>query len=202
MSVSEPRLRADAERNRVRVLRAAAAVIARDGVNVGVDAIAREAGVGVGTIYRRFASKDDLVRAILAQHVEDTLAQLAQATAVDDPWEALAAAMHVLAGRFAQDQGLLDAVAAAGSRLVLVEVRSRLIAALEPVLARAREAGVVREDVAVTDLTPLASMVTRLSASMRAADPRIWERFLAVVLDGLRPGSASPLPRTPLPKRL
>ena len=202
MSVSEPRLRADAERNRVRVLRAAAAVIARDGVNVGVDAIAREAGVGVGTIYRRFASKDELVRAILAQHVEDTLAQLAQATAVDDPWEALAAAMHVLAGRFAQDQGLLDAVAAADSRLVLVELRSRLIVALEPVLDRAREAGVVRQDVAVTDLTPLASMVTRLSPSTRAADPRIWERFLAVVLDGLRPGSASPLPRAPLPKRL
>ena len=195
MSVSEPRLRADAERNRVRVLRAAAAVIARDGVNVGVDAIAREAGVGVGTIYRRFASKDDLVRAILAQHVEDTLAQLAQATAVHDPWEALAAAMHVLAGRFAQDQGVFDAVAAAGGSLALLETRARLLEAIEPVLERAQADGVVRADVTATDLLPLASMVTRLSASTREVDPGIWERFLAVVLDGLRPGSASPLPR-------
>ena len=54
----------------------------------------------------------------------------------------------------------------------------------------------------MTDLTPLASMVTRLSAEHARRGPRIWERFLAVVLDGLRPGSASPLPRAPLPKRL
>jgi AcrR family transcriptional regulator len=196
------RLRADAERNRIRVLRAAALVIAREGVNVGVDAIAREAGVGVGTIYRRFESKDDLVRAILADHADQTLAALARETAVEGPWDALAGAMHVLAGRFAEDQGLLDAVAAAGGTLALLELRSRLLAELQPVLDRARAAGVVREDVAATDLLPLASMVTRLSPSSREADPRIWERFLAIVLDGLRPGTASPLPRAPLPKRL
>jgi AcrR family transcriptional regulator len=202
MPVSEPHLRADAERNRARVLRAAAAVIAREGVNVGVDAIAREAGVGVGTIYRRFASKDDLVHAILTDHTDHTLTELAQATAVDDPWEALAAAMHVLARRFAENQGMFDAVAAAGGMLVLLEARSRLLAALEPVRDRARKAGVIRPDVTATDLLPLASMVTRLSASTREADPGIWERFLAVVLDGLRPEAASPLPRAPLPKRL
>jgi len=197
-----PRLRADAERNRRRVLSAAAAVIAREGVNAGIDAIAREAGVGVGTIYRRFASKDDLVRAILTDHADHTLEQLAEAIAVEEPWEALAGAMRVLAGRFAEDEGLFDAVAAAGGMLALLETRSRLLAALEPVLDHARDAGVVRQDVAVTDLLPLASMVTRLSPTTRRADPQIWERFLGVVLDGLRPGAATPLPRAPLPKKL
>jgi AcrR family transcriptional regulator len=202
MASTEPRLRADAERNRRRVLSAAAAVIAREGVTAGIDAIAREAGVGVGTIYRRFASKDDLVRAILTDHADHTLEQLAQVVAVEEPWDALAGAMRVLAGRFAEDEGLFDAVAAGGGMLALLETRSRLLTALEPVLDRARDAGVVRQDVAATDLLPLASMVTRLSATTRRADPQIWERFLGVVLDGLRPGAATPLPRAPLPKKL
>lgn len=199
MTVGERPLRADAERNRRRILEAAATVIARDGVDAGVDAIAREAGVGMGTLYRRFACKDDLVRAVLAERAEHTLADIAEAAAVTDPWDALAGSVHALAARFAADQGLLDAVAQAGGTPQLLEVRSRLLDALAPVLHRAREARVVRDDVTVTDLVPLASLITRVPASARAADACIWERYLGVLLDGLRPGGASPLPRAPLP---
>jgi hypothetical protein len=81
-------------------------------------------------------------------------------------------------------------------------VRDRLLDALEPVLDRARSAGVVRPDVGVTDLLPLTSIVTRVPASARDADPRIWERYLALVLDGLRPGPAGGLARAPLPRSL
>jgi AcrR family transcriptional regulator len=202
MTLTERPLRADAERNRRRILEAAAAVIARDGVDAGVEAIAREAGVGMGTLYRRFACKDDLVRAIVAERAEHALADIAAAASVPDPWEALAGTVRALAGRFAEDQGLLDAVAAAGGRPYLLEVRSRLLDALSPVLEAACAAGVVRDDVSVTDLVPLASLVTRVPASARAADPGIWERYLGVVLDGLRPPGASPLPRAAVPREL
>jgi AcrR family transcriptional regulator len=199
--VTERPLRADAERNRRRLLQAAATVIARDGVDAPVEAIAREAGLGMGTLYRHFARKDDLVRAIVLAAGEQTLAGVREATLADDPWDALRAGLHVLARRFAEDQGLLDAVEAGGGRPALLEVRGRLLDALGPVLDRARAAGAVRADVDVTDVLPLASIVTRVPASAREADPRIWERYLAVVLDGLRPGGDA-LPRAPLPRCL
>jgi AcrR family transcriptional regulator len=202
MTLTERPLRADAERNRRRILRAAAAVIARDGVDACVESIAREAGVGVGTLYRRFTRKDDLVRAVIAERAEQALEDLAAAAAAADPWEALAGSVRALAARFAEDQGFLDAVARAGGRTALAQVRSRLLAALEPVLERARAAGAGRADVTVTDLIPLASIVTRVPASAREADARIWERFLGVVLDGLRPGCASALPRAALASEL
>jgi AcrR family transcriptional regulator len=202
MEVSERPLRADAERNRRRILAAAASVIARDGVDAGVDAIAREAGVGMGTLYRRFACKDDLVRAILDERAEITLGDMATAAVVDDPWDALAATITALAGGFAGDQGLFDAVAEAGGRPQLLEVRSRFLDAMTPPLAAARAATVVRDDVTVTDLVTIASIVARVPPSAREVDPRIWERFLGVVLDGLRPESAHALPRAPLPRQL
>jgi AcrR family transcriptional regulator len=202
MEVTDRPLRADAERNRRRILAAAASVIARDGVDAGVDAIAREAGVGMGTLYRRFACKDDLVRAILDERAEITLGEMAAAAAAEEPWEALAGTLAALAGGFAGDQGLFDAVAEAGGRPQLLEVRSRFLDAMAPPLAAARAAQLVRDDVTVTDLVTLASIVARVPPSSREVDPRIWERFLGVVLDGLRPGSAHALPRAPLPREL
>ena len=202
MPLTERPLRADAERNRRRLLEAAATVIARDGVEASVEAIAREAGVGMGTLYRRFACKDDLVRAILAERAEITLTEMAAGAAADDPWDALAGSITALAAGFAGDQGLFDAVAEAGGRPQLLEVRSRFLDAMAPVLADARAAEVVRDDVTVTDLVTLASIVTRVPPSAREVDPRIWERFLGLALDGLRPGAASVLPRAPLPARL
>jgi AcrR family transcriptional regulator len=202
MPLTERPLRADAERNRRRILEAAATVIARDGVEASVEAIAREAGLGMGTLYRRFASKDDLVRAVLAERAETTLGEMAAGGSADDPWDALAGSITALAAGFAGDQGLFDAVAEAGGRPQLLEVRSRFLQAMAPVLAEARAAEVVRDDVTVTDLVTLASIVTRVPPSAREVDARIWQRFLGLALDGLRPGAASVLPRAPLPARL
>jgi AcrR family transcriptional regulator len=202
MSLQERPLRADAERNRKRILEAAAAVIARDGVDAGVDAIAREAGLGVGTLYRRFTCKDDLVRAILAERAALTLADIAAGAQADDPWEALAGAITALAAGFAGDQGLFDALAEAGGRPQLLEVRSQFLEAMNPVLEQARAAAVVRNDVTVTDIVTLASLAARVPPSAREIDPLVWQRFLAVVLDGLRPGTGTTLPREPVPYHL
>src|SRR5829696_9880810 len=99
MASTEPRaLRADAERNRRRILDAARSVFAEHGLGVGVDAVARAAGVGVGTIYRRFPTKQDLLAAV----VEDGILRLADAideiaATTDDPWEAFAGAVRAFA---------------------------------------------------------------------------------------------------------
>ena len=138
----------------------------------------------MGTLYRRFACKDDLVRAILAERAEITLTEMAAGGAADDPWDALAGSITALAAGFAGDQGLFDAVAEAGGRPQLLEVRSRFLDAMAPVLADARAAEVVRDDVTVTG--PRHARVDR--------DPRAPERAR-----GRRPDLGA-LPR-PRPRR-
>jgi AcrR family transcriptional regulator len=180
-------LRADAERNRERIVAAARRVVSRDGAEARMDVIAREAGVGVGTVYRRFPTKEALVASVLEEFADATLAGISRAAQAPDPWAAFEGSLHGLAENLAQNRGLLDALEPElrRSRPVL-ELRRRLFATLEPVLAAAQDAGVVRADVAIADVLALASLVTRMPPPVRAEDPRGWERFLAVVLDGLR----------------
>lgn len=197
-------LRADAERNRARIVAAARRVVSRDGAEARMDTIAREAGVGVGTVYRRFPTKDELVASVLEEFAHATLEGISAAAQAPAPWTAFEGSLYALAESLAENRGLLDALEPELRRSgPVVELRSRLLATLEPVLAGAQDAGVVRADVAVTDLLVLASLVTRLPAPIRELEPHAWERLLAVVLDGLRPAhSGAALPGRPLPREL
>jgi AcrR family transcriptional regulator len=188
MAASPPlTLRADAERNRTRIVEAARRVVSRDGADARMDAIAREAGVGVGTVYRRFPTKEALVASVLEEFAATTLEGIFHAASAPDPWTAFEGSLHTLAENLAQNRGLLDALEPEVRRSrPILELRGELIATLEPVLSRAQDAGVVRSDVTSTDVLALASLVTRLPAPVRHLEPRAWERFLAVVLDGLR----------------
>ena len=179
-------LRSDAERNRLRILAAAADVIARDGVDATVEEIARAAGVGMGTLYRRFSTKDVLVDAVLTDLSEGALADVALAAAEPDAWQALERTLRALARRIAESRGLLDALEVEQHSGRLLEVRARLLDALDPLLARAQEAGVARADVTSTEVLRLTALVTKLPPLIRAAEPDAWERLLDVVLDGLR----------------
>jgi AcrR family transcriptional regulator len=203
MATATASLRADAERNRVRVLRAAHRVISRDGAEARMQAIADEAGVGVGTLYRGFGTKEALLQAVLGELADAAVAGITEAAEDADPWAAFAGAVRALAERLAEGRGLLDALEPQVRSLEpVVELRARLLATLGPVLARAQDAGAVRGDVTVTDVVPMASLVTRLPAPMRELEPLAWERFLAVMLDGLRPHRrATALPGRPLPER-
>jgi AcrR family transcriptional regulator len=197
-------LRADAERNRARIVAAARRVISRDGADARMDAIAREAGVGVGTVYRRFPTKEALVASVLQEFAEATLEGISAATRAPAPRTAFKKSLHALAEKLAENRGLLDALEPELRRSEpVLELRGRLLAALEPVLVGAQDAAVVRADVSVTDVLALASLVTRLPAPVRELEPRAWERFLSVVLDGLRPAATgSSLPGRPLPREL
>jgi AcrR family transcriptional regulator len=199
-----PALRADAERNRARIVAAARRVISQDGAEARMQAIACEAGVGVGTVYRRFPTKEELVASVLRDFADAAVAGISAAAIAPDPRTAFEGSLHALARSLAENRGLLDALEPELRRSgPVLELRSTLLATLEPVVAGAQDAGVVRADIAVTDVLALASLVTRLPAPIRDLEPRAWERFLAVALDGLRPvppGRA--LPGRPLPREL
>lgn len=194
----ETGLRADAERNRERVLVAARAVFARQGLEAGVDEIAREAGVGVGTLYRRFPTKDDLILAIVQDGMGALLEEIDAAAGIEDPWEGVETAMLALAESMAADRGFVDAVREHLLTLPpFLSLRDRLLGAWEPLVARGRAAGVLRDDVEPLDLLLLARGVVRMPPDRDDVDSRLWRRYMAIVLDGLRAGAAGTLPVDP-----
>jgi AcrR family transcriptional regulator len=199
MASSEPRaLRADAERNRRRVLDAARQVFAEHGLAVGVDAVARAAGVGVGTLYRRFPTKMDLLTAVIEDGVSRLADEVEALSAVEDPWEAFAQAVGAFAGAIARDRGFYEVIHGSPEYLALgVESKQRLIAALDRLLHRAQDAGVVRSDVVADDIGALCMVAARLPAWRLESQPELWTRYLALALDGLRPDGAHELPHAP-----
>ncbi len=191
-------LRADAERNRRRILAAARTLFSERGLDVGVDDIARAAGVGMGTLYRRFPTKDALILATVQERLELLVAEIERAAAIPGASESLTAALHALGHRIAEDRGFFDAVhdrLRQGGRMDVV--REGVLGALQPLLERAQAEGAVRDDIVVRDLTLLVASVARQPALHTARQPLLWQRYLAVVLDGLRPDAATPLPQPP-----
>ena len=180
-------LRADAERNRKALLDAAAAVFAEHGLEASTAEIARRAGVGQGTVFRRFPTKDDLVAAIVVDRLVD-ITEGARALVANPPPEgAVLAFMAELASMHVRDRGLIEAVN--GTRALadpaVHDAHGELMDVLEEVVKRDREAGLVREDLGAFDVMALSKAVAS------ACEPGIatagWKRYLAVVAAGLRP---------------
>jgi AcrR family transcriptional regulator len=196
---SEPRaLRADAERNRRRILDAARAVFAEEGLGAGVDSIAHAAGVGVGTLYRRFPTKQDLLAAVIEDGVERLADETEALEGGDDPWGAFTAALHAFAGTIARDRGFFEVIHGAPELIPLArEAKERLMSALDRLLRRAQEAGAVRRDVVVQDVPALCLVAARLPSWRLDRQPDLWTRYLALLIDGLRPDAAHPLEHEP-----
>jgi AcrR family transcriptional regulator len=185
---TEPRtderpLRADARRNRERILEAARVECAEHGAAVQIDDVARRAGVGVGTVYRHFPTKDALIEALVAEKIRVTTANLREALEIEDPWEAFAAGVRRNAEVMAADAALRDALVRLGPAArasdadyaQVHEFAGRLV-------TRAQEAGVLRDDVTTDDV---GALIGGLCASM--GHPELdWRRHLEVLLDGLR----------------
>lgn len=188
-------LRADAERNRRKLLAAAHRVFAARGLDAGVDEIAREAGVGMGTLYRRFPTKDVLVEAVIEDRFATMTDELQAAGELDDPWEAFAACAARLACRIAEDRAFFQVVSESVAKLPRARSqRDELLAVLVPIVERAQSAGVLRADIAVEDVPALCAVAARLPQWKLERRPELWKRYLGVVLDGLRPEGATPLP--------
>lgn len=169
-------LRADARRNLERVLDAATEVFAASGPDASIDEIARLAGVGHGTVFRRFPSKDDLMFAVIERHVGEMRALAKEALAADDPGEAFFDFVHRVAELNMSTPGLHRCVVHCGDKPGAAELE-RLVA---KIVSRAQGVGAVRRDVKPADVQLL------VRSALTSAPPGQWRRYLDVVLDGLR----------------
>ncbi|MPQ97561.1 TetR family transcriptional regulator [Modestobacter sp. I12A-02628] len=187
-------LRADAERNRRRVLAVAMDVFAERGLDAGFDEIARRAGVGVGTVYRRFPRREDLVVALFEDRLQAVIG-IGQAAALDpDPWTGLLGFVTGMVELQVSDRGLREVISqTAPLPSAFRESIDRVHAVAGDLLERAQRAGVVRSDVAVSDLVALTGMLTAVAGP---DVPELWRRYAALVAAGLRADGA---PRAPLP---
>ena len=179
-------LRRDAERNRERILDAARRSFAQDGLDIGVDEIARRAGVGIGTLYRRFPTKASLVEAIFEDRLDALQPAIDSALAADDPWGALAELIYATVAQQAADQGFGQMVVLRlGPDVVPEHIRRRFFGPLEELLARAQRAGVVRGDIGAHDLPAIVRMAG--ASALGSATRHDCRRHVELLLDGLRP---------------
>lgn len=193
-------LRVDAERNRRRIMAAAHEVFAERGLDVTLDDIARHAGVGVGTAYRRFASREELIDAVFESEVRRVVALGRQSLAHEDAWDGLVEFFQAVAQLFAENHGLREVLLeSVGNRPRLTAVRDELHPVVAALFARARQDGRLRDDIEPTDFPLIQIMLGAVTQHSGTVSPDLWKRYLALVLDGMRSGvSPSPLPHRAL----
>ena len=182
-----PPLRRDAERNRRRILAAARRLIAERGLGVGYEEIAREADVGVGTVYRRFPTREGLLWEVFHDRVDAVVGIAEEALAVEEPWEGLCRFMERDFEMQAKDRGLREFMLGRADGAELGRLAGERIQPLvEELVERARAAGRLREDVGRGDVAMILSMVGGLMDASVGVEPDLWRRYLAMVLDGIR----------------
>ncbi|WP_344865576.1 helix-turn-helix domain-containing protein [Amycolatopsis ultiminotia] len=199
MSSSLRPLRADAARNRELLLAAAEEEFAERGLSASIADIARRAGIAKGTVFRHFASKEELIASIVCGHLA-TLADVARRlTDAGDPGAALLEFLTVAADQRRQhDLTFLQSVSEGDSRVT--EVRDELYAGIGALVDRAHAAGTIRSDVTATDVFLLMCAPVHVVENLANPAPELWKRYLAIIFDGLRPEGATPLPQ-PAPAR-
>jgi AcrR family transcriptional regulator len=192
-------LRRDAQRNHDLIVAAAREAFATLGLDASVEEIARRAGVGMGTLYRRFPSKEDLIDAVLAEAFEQYTDAVEQALAVEDPWEGFCHFLERALTLHAQNRGLKDIVASREhGRARADAMRARVRPLFKRLVARAQEHGALRPDFAVEDLPLLLWAGGSVIEAGGTVAPEAWRRYLGLILDGLRADAATPLAQPPL----
>lgn len=179
-------LRADARRNRARVLAVANDVFAAEGVAVPIDEIARRAGVGVGTVYRHFPTKEALFEAIVTDRIGSLVEQARALAGAEDAGSAFFAFFREMVQRSVRDSGLFDALAGGGYdfHAVAAVQSGALMEVLDELVRSAQRAGAVRPDVTADDVKAL--MAGLRAIALQHGGRHIPESILAVVCDGLR----------------
>jgi AcrR family transcriptional regulator len=181
---AEKPLRSDAARNRERILAAAEEVFAARGLEATLDDIAAHAGLGVGTVYRRFPNRDALVDALFLERLADVAALAGQVLTEPDSWVALRRLLETVGDVVTSDQGLFEVlVCRPGGREA---VREQMLPIVTSVFARAQADGHLRPDVAPTDFPMMLRMLAGIADATREVRPDLWRRYLDLLLDGLR----------------
>ena len=183
-------MRADARRNRTKVLKAARASMARDGLDAQMEEIAREAGVGVGTVYRHFPNKDELVEALANERFERLSDLAREALAESDPWRSFESFIRAGARIQTEDRALSEVLVSRPDTMQAAADRVGILGLVEKLMDRAQSAGVIRPDAVPTDVPMLMCALAGTNSNPKM-DP---ERYIAIALDGLRAPGSSPLP--------
>ena len=193
IGVDKP-LRADAERNRRRIIDAARELFATRGIDITLDEVAAHAKVGVGTVYRRFACKENLIDGVFEQRLEDVLLIAQESLGIDDAWDGLAMLLERVCEGISADRGLNDVLMGTDEgRMGIARMRERIDPFIERIVLRARESGALRADVEVNDFIAMVAAAAELSCVI---EPSNWRRYFTIMLDGLRAeaGVVTPLP--------
>jgi AcrR family transcriptional regulator len=198
IAASERPMRADARRNRERVLAAAEEVFAEMGLRAQIEEVARRAGVGVGTVCRNFPTKQALVESVLEAMYESLLADAQAAVESDDAGAAFESFFNALAEFQARHRALAESMATAIDIPASAQpTREALRKAIAELVANAQAAGTIRADIGPADVTMLFSGVAHATALAGDLQPILRQRYLTIILDGLRPERTSPLPGKP-----
>ena len=194
----EPRLRADAARNRAAIVAVARDVFAEYGLEAPLETFAVRAGVGIATLYRRFPTREKLVAAALVDKVSEYAEAARQALAVPDPWAGFAGFVERICELQAGNRGLSDLLSMTLSEDEQVEqLRRTANQLLVTVIDRAKAAGTLREDFVGEDLALLLIASSAVMHVTRADAPGAWRRFVALSLDAFRRSGSPPLPAPP-----
>ena len=201
MPVTEP-LRADARRNRERIITAASELFAENGVDCLVADVARHAGLGNATVFRHFPTKLDLIVAVMERRLTDLVAEARAASAMQDPAAGLQALVEALCRMHVRDHALKQMASQyfQGSPQ-LIELRDTAMVVLEDLIARGKTAGVVREDAEPIDLIVLIGGIADAASDLETLRPGLWRRYAQLVVAALRPDPTGPPLDPPVPAR-
>jgi AcrR family transcriptional regulator len=191
--------RSDARRNRERLIASARELFAATGVEVPVEEITRHAGVGMGTLYRHFPTKEDLIDAVLEDAFAEIVELAERADAEEDAWAGLTGYLEQSLALHAANRGLKDMLATSEhGRERAQAMRARIRPVLARLIERAQSQGALRHDFTAEDLPVVFWTTGRVIETTGGVAPNHWRRFLALVLDGMRADAATPLPAPPL----
>jgi AcrR family transcriptional regulator len=194
-----PRLRRDAELNRLRILAAAREVFRDRGVAATLNDVAHHAGLGVGTVYRRFSDKEELVDALFADMVNTVESYAREALEYEDAWTGLVTALERVCEIQALDRGLREVMLGTGrGPQRQAQMQARVAPLVDQLVEKAQRQGTLRADLRPWDLPILQLMIAAVTDHI--GQPDLWRRYLALVIDGMRArpdGTSTPLPPVP-----
>ncbi|NTY59896.1 TetR/AcrR family transcriptional regulator [Mycolicibacterium sphagni] len=180
-------LRKDAERNRQRIIEAARELFAVRGLEATLNDVAHHANVGVGTVYRRFATKEELLDAIFEDGIDQVVSLAESALRQDNSWDGFVWFVEQLCELTARDRGLREMVYSSAYGGYGVEcARLRLTPPISKLVERARDDGYLRPDAEPTDMPILGMLAGTVSEWAGHVDPELWRRYVALLLDGMR----------------
>ena len=192
-------LRRDARERRGKLLAAAQREFAAHGADASLEKVARDAGVAIGTLYRHFPTRLDLLMAAFQPRLQEFLDGASKAVEMEDPWEGLVHYLENLFDMQAGDRGFNDFLSRRFTDNADTErVHDQMCRQIEDVLTRAQEAGTARPDITLADIVNLIWSNGRIMEATSTTAPNAWRRYLHLMLDSYRAERAHPIPEPPM----